>query len=90
MTPRSLCSDAAALLLATASLPAVAWAGAQSLYFRALRLLEGRRVSHIRAQRVRAEIHVLRTAEAIVADYAALWAPLYDPPRINHPNHTRV
>ncbi|MEU7435712.1 hypothetical protein AB0B07_33465 [Streptomyces sioyaensis] len=90
MTQRPPSSEAVALRLAAAGLPAAVWAGARHLYRSALSLIEGQRAWRIRRQRIRAEKRVRRTAEAIVAEYAALWAPLYDEPHINHPNHTRV
>lgn len=79
-TLKRLCSDLAAVALAVAALPLLAAAGVQGLYQQALRRRDDRRRRRDRNRRVAAAVHVQRTAEAIVADHAALWAGLYDTP----------
>lgn len=72
MTQRPPSSEARALRLATAGLPAAVWAGARFIYQRALRLIRGQRASYVQQEleRVRADLQVVREAERIVADYA--------------------
>ncbi|MFH9425993.1 hypothetical protein [Streptomyces sp. NPDC017529] len=77
---KRLCSDIAAAGLAVAALPLLAAVSAQALYCRLLRRLNRRRWRRERHRRFMAAVHVQRTAEAIVADHAALWAGLYDTP----------
>lgn len=85
MTQRPPSSDAVALRLAAAGLPAAVWAGARHLHRRALSLIEGQRAWRIQRQRIRAEIQVVRAAHQIVESHAARCGRLYDPPHINHP-----
>ncbi|PBC72347.1 MULTISPECIES: hypothetical protein [unclassified Streptomyces] len=77
MTQRPPSSEAVALRLAAAGLPAAVWAGARFIYHRALRLIRGQRASYVRQEleRVRSELLVVRAAEQIVADYAARTDP---------------
>ncbi|MFK8851283.1 hypothetical protein [Streptomyces sp. Ac-502] len=84
--PTQLCSDLAAAGLAVAALPLLAAVSAQAAYCRLLRRLDRRRRRRERDRRFMAAVHVQRTAEAIVADHAALWAGLYDTPHIE-PRH---
>lgn len=85
MIQRPPSSEAVALRLAAAGLPAAVWAGARYLYRSALSLIEGQRAWRMERQRIRAEIQLLRAAHQIVESHAARCERLYDPPHIDHP-----
>lgn len=71
MTQRPPSSDAVALHLAVAGLPAAVWAGARHLYRSALSLTWGQRAWRIQRERIRNDLLVIHEAERIVAAYAA-------------------